>query len=276
MLMAPNSMPTTIGTADGLSYYREGTNGAAVLLVHGVTGSPIEMKYVAKALHRAGFSVYAPLLAGHGQDLAALRRSRWQDWYESVADAAYLLARRADRLHVAGVCMGGMLGLRLADEDANIRSLAIYSPLLRYDGWNTPWHYRLDRHGIPVAARLGLGRWITLKERAPYGIKSDRIRRLLADGIRGTLPAFPLDTLYENKKLIGHATRIMPNVTTPTLLVHAEHDDVAGPLNPIRIKAMMGGPCEIAWLSNSYHMVHIDQEHALVSELSRKFFDRTT
>jgi carboxylesterase len=31
---------------------------AAVLLIHGLTGTPSEMRHVAKGLHRAGFTVY--------------------------------------------------------------------------------------------------------------------------------------------------------------------------------------------------------------------------
>lgn len=271
MLMTMQS--TRSVASDGLTYYREGTNGAAVMLVHGVTGSPVEMKYVAKALHRAGYTVYAPLLVGHGRDLATLRRTRWQDWYDGIASAAYLLSRRVDRMFVAGMCMGGLLGLRLAGEDRNVRGIAVYSPLLRYDGWNTPWHYRLDRVGLPIVVGLGLGRWFSLKERSPFGIKSERIRRLLADKLRGTLPAFPLETLYENQKLIDYTLDILPRVTTPTLLVHARDDDVAGPLNPIRIKDRIGGDCTISWLRDSYHMIHVDQEHPLVSKFSREFFD---
>lgn len=272
MTMQSTSSPKSVAS-DGLTYYREGTNGAAVMLVHGVTGSPIEMKYVAKALNRAGYTVYAPLLAGHGRDLAALRRTRWEDWYDGIASAAYLLSRRVDRMFVAGMCMGGLLGLRLANEDRNVCGLAIYSPLLRYDGWNTPWHYRLDRVGLPIVVALGLGRWFSLKERSPFGIKSVRIRRLLADGIRGTLPAFPLETVYENQKLIAYTLEILPKVITPTLLIHAREDDVAGPLNPVRVKDRIGGECTIAWLRDSYHMIHIDQEHHLVSTFSREFFD---
>ena len=36
-----------------------------VLLVHGLGGTPIEMRYVALALSRAGHSVSVPQLAGH-------------------------------------------------------------------------------------------------------------------------------------------------------------------------------------------------------------------
>jgi carboxylesterase len=277
MLMTLSKGLAPLPPADGLSYFRKGNHDAGVLLVHGVTGSPVEMKYIAKALHRAGYTVYAPLLSGHGNDLATLRRTRWQAWYETVRAAADLLALHVDTVFVAGVCMGGMLALRLARDNHAIRGVAVYSALIQYDGWNMPYHYRLGRLTVPVAIGLGIGRWINLKERAPFGIKSDRIRRLLVDGgggIRGTLPAFPTETLHENLKLIAETKSALPHISTPTLLVHARDDDVSGPRNPVFIQRKIGGPCEIEWLDNSYHMIHVDQEHQAVSARSSAFFDR--
>ncbi len=275
MLMKLNNQTAPFVPDDGLTYFRKGTNGAGVLLVHGVTGSPVEMKYVAKALHRAGYTVYAPLLAGHGIDLASLRRTHWQDWYQTVRRASADLATQVERVFVAGVCMGGLLGLRLARDNAAVRGVAVYSALLQYDGWNMPYHYRIGRLTVPLAIGLGLGPRIALKERPPFGIKSDRIRRLLVEtgnGIRGTLPAFPAETLHENLKLIAETKSILPQISTPTLLVHARDDDVSGPNNPLTIQRMIGAPCQIAWLHDSYHMIHIDQEHHIVSERSSSFF----
>lgn len=262
---------------DGLAYFCQGTTNKAVILLHGVTGSPVEMKYIAKGLNRAGYTVYAPLLAGHGVDIATLRQSRWQDWYQSADEAFHLLEKVADHIYVAGVCVGGLLGLRLARDNPSIKAATVYSPLLQYDGWNAPYHYRLGRLTVPIAVCLGVSRWINLRERSPFGIKSDRIRRLLAEqgnGIRGTLPAFPVDTLHQNLKLFEATKAILPEIATPTLLMHAHEDDLSGPGNPLYIQRYIGGHCEIEWLNNSYHMIHVDQEHALVAERTRDFFDR--
>ncbi len=261
---------------DGLSYLGRGTNGRGVLLVHGVTGSPIEMKYIAKHLHRAGYTVYAPLLAGHGVDMATLRRSRWEDWYHSLAQNCDWFKGEVDQVVMAGVCVGGLLGLRLAHHDPAIKAATIYSPLLEYDGWNAPRHYRYGFISVPIAVHLGFSRFIALKERPPFGIKSDRIRRLLAetpDGIRGTLPAFPVDTLHQNLRLFAEMEKLLSKIITPTLLVHATEDDLGSPNNALHIQKKLAGPCEIEWLHNSYHMVHVDQEHRIASERTRTFFD---
>ena len=50
------------------SFYLEGRTDKGVLLVHGLTGAPAEMKFVGKQLHKRGFTVYGPTLPGHCLD----------------------------------------------------------------------------------------------------------------------------------------------------------------------------------------------------------------
>ena len=56
----------------------------SVLLIHGLTGSPFEMKYLARKLNKAGFTVKGPCLEGHCTTLKNLSKTNWEDWYRSV------------------------------------------------------------------------------------------------------------------------------------------------------------------------------------------------
>ena len=62
--------------------WRAGRSG--VLLVHGLTGTPNEMRFVARGLHEAGYTVHAVQLAGHCGSAEDLVKTGWQDWYASV------------------------------------------------------------------------------------------------------------------------------------------------------------------------------------------------
>lgn len=268
--------PRIITLGDGLSLFGRGSNGKAVLLIHGITGSPVEMKYLAKGLHKAGYTVYAPLLSGHGVDVSLLRKTTWEDWYRGAYAAAQWLSLQSTQVFVSGVCVGGMLGLKLAKDMPAIRGAAIYSPLFDYDGWNAPFYYRLGRISVPIAMSLGVAKYIVLRERHPFGIKSDRIRRLLTgsgDGIRGTLPAYPPETLYQNYRLFDWIKAALPDIRTPTLVVHSTQDDLSNPRNAQYLADRIGARCDVAWLHNSYHMIHVDQEHSTVVERTRAFFD---
>src|SRR5512140_677964 len=90
--------------------------GPAALCLHGFTGTPYDVAPVARALAEAGFAVSAPLLAGHGTDVAALAASTWNDWVESAEAALVRIKAASDGSPVSlvGFSMGGLLALRLA------------------------------------------------------------------------------------------------------------------------------------------------------------------
>ncbi len=55
-----------------------GTNGEAIILIHGMTGTPHEMRFLANYLNRQGYAIYCPRLANHGAPLHILQMSKWQ------------------------------------------------------------------------------------------------------------------------------------------------------------------------------------------------------
>jgi carboxylesterase len=65
---------------------------------------------------------------------------------------------------------------------------------------------------------------------------------------------------------------MLPNMRVPTLLIHAREDDVSHPRNARRIKRLHGGECDLIYLDNSYHMIHVDQERDRVADMTATFF----
>ena len=61
-----------------------GDGRTGFLLIHGLGGTPLELKFVAKGLARQGFTVHCPQLAGHCGDESDLLATDWRDWYASV------------------------------------------------------------------------------------------------------------------------------------------------------------------------------------------------
>ena len=48
------------------------------LLIHGLGGTPVEMRYIAQGLARAGYTVHVPQLAGHCGTVEELKATTWQ------------------------------------------------------------------------------------------------------------------------------------------------------------------------------------------------------
>src|SRR5512138_328118 len=117
------------------------------LLIHGLGGTPVELRFVAQGLTRAGFAVYCPLLEGHGGTEAELNATTWQDWYDSVVAAHDELRARCDMIIVGGLSSGALLALRLAAERRDeIASTVLFAPTLWPNGWAVPRALRLMKY----------------------------------------------------------------------------------------------------------------------------------
>ena len=73
-----------------------GKGRTGFLLIHGLGGTPVELKFVAKGLARRGFLVHCCQLAGHCGSEADLVATTWHDWYASVVTAFDELRATAD------------------------------------------------------------------------------------------------------------------------------------------------------------------------------------
>jgi carboxylesterase len=84
-----------------------------VLLLHGFSGSPWEVRPLGDALSARGFHVHAPLLPGHGSTPEALRFVTWRDWLSAADDALEKLFARFEEVSLAGLSMGALLGIKI-------------------------------------------------------------------------------------------------------------------------------------------------------------------
>jgi carboxylesterase len=257
-------------------HLRGGRSG--VLLIHGLTGTPTEMRFVGNGLHRAGFSVLGVQLAGHCGDESDLLATGWRDWYASVVEAAARLRGQVDHLFVAGLSMGALLALKLAiDSPRDVDGLGLYGTTFVHDGWATPPIGRLA-FLLPLLTSLGIGRDRNSPECEPYGIKDERMRRrivgamLEGDSHAAGLAGFPWPALAEFQRLSRYVRHRIGRVRAPCLVVHSGHDDVASLRNVRIVERGVHAPVETLLLDNSYHMVTVDQERGRLIERSASFF----
>lgn len=246
------------------------------LLVHGLAGTPAEMKILGKRLNRYGFTVLCPQLAGHCASEEELSTTCWSDWSRSVEDAFDALSRHMDAVFVGGLSAGAVLSLRHAQRyPGRARGLALYSTTLRYDGWTIPKLSFL----LPLILKTPyFGKRYRFEEAFPYGIMDDKLRgRILAqmqsgDAAAAGFTATPGASLKQLWGLVAAVKRDLPSIKTPTLIVHAGNDDIASARsNALYVRDHIGGPTELLLLDRSYHMVTIDQERNVVGDATARF-----
>ncbi|WP_082493427.1 carboxylesterase [Acidovorax sp. Leaf160] len=243
-----------------------------VLLIHGLTGTPNEMRLLAKGLHRAGFTVLAVQLAGHCGTQDDLIATRWQDWVDSVRRGADRLMQHTGRPIVAcGLSMGALLALALAIErPKQVAGVVALSTTFRYDGWSIPGYTRLA-FLLPLFKALGIGRRSVFMEAPPYGIKDEALRERVVsqmhagDSAAAGLPGNPWWSVIELRALSAHVRRNLGRVRAPCLVMHARHDDIAAAGNAEEIvRGVRHAPVELVLLDDSYHMITIDRDRRTV------------
>jgi carboxylesterase len=257
------------------SFVLEGSRLKGALLIHGLTGAPGEMRYLAKKLHRAGFTVHVPQLAGHGADPETLLQTTWCDWLASVREAHRRLAERVEEVYVAGVCLGGALGVALAAECPTIKAAAVYSITFEYDGWSVP-RWSVAAPWLHLSARIPFVRRIGIREAHPFGLKNERLRKRIVEAphefAEGALDYLPFGSLCQMYRLGRYVERVGPLVHQPTLILHAREDDMSSPRNAWRLQRALGSVAVVRLLDNSYHLIHVDQERDLVAQMTADFF----
>ena len=103
-----------------------------VLLLHGLTGSPAEMRLLGESLAEAGFTVLAVRLPGHGTIPEDLERMTAGDWLSAAMDGYAVLASdaRVRRIAVVGHSMGALLALMLASLRDVSKVVSVAAPIV--------------------------------------------------------------------------------------------------------------------------------------------------
>ena len=237
-----------------------------VLCLHGLTGTPFEVRPLAEALGGFGYSVEAPLLEGHGRDLAALAATRWPDWQRSAEETLGALWRRTGRrIAVIGFSMGGLLALRLARAyPERIAAVVAMSTPLRLRG--------LQVRGIRLLARLPpalrVGPLANFPKLAGADVSDLEMRRM-----NPCNQAFPLCVLESLLELMSETRADLPHVTAPALVVHGRQDHTVPLDDSFELTGSLGSEViDRLWLDKSFHLVALDVERQKVIETAARFF----
>jgi len=276
-------MVLSIDEALGPTGYYEQHGEDAVLLIHGLTGTPAEMRPIAKRLAKQGFSIMCPALAGHCREAGELRKSKWQDWYASMEQAFEALKAQHRRVFIAGLSIGALLAIKLAAEKGEkVAGLGLMSSTFFYDGWNMP---RLKRKFLlPVVLHSPLRYFLHWDETPPYGIKCERTRAMVHAvlenrdaqatekvGIFRTSAV----TIHESNRFIKVAKAALPHVKSPALIVHSTEDDTASLKNAHFVAKKLGTrQIETFFVDDTYHVVTLDKRRDDIAKRMAEFFKK--
>lgn len=223
------------------------------------------MRPLGEALAGRGFPCVAVRLAGHGTTVEDLARTRWTDWFASVAAAADELGRRVPRLTVAGMSMGGLLALHLAaTRPERVSALVLCGTPIRLGD--------LRVRALPFLAHMPwtARRWATIPKDGGPDI-ADPVMRAASPSYR----AMPLAGILELLRLQATVRAELGRVTQPALLLHGRHDHSVPLGNLERLRRGLGSRVvETHVLERSFHVVTVDVERELVGRFAGDFLER--
>ena len=257
--------------------YKVAGGPVGVLLVHSLGGTPVELRYLAQAFAREGYTVNCPFIPGMtgGTDISGI--SSYEDWYAGLERAYEELSRTCDTIYVGGLSAGAILALRLAaSKPQGIRGVMLFAPTLWPNGWAIPWYFNFFR----LVRDRFVARMFHFRQRAPYGIKDERIRKFVIESFAAD--DRPVEDLFgrggglvfQFRRLVSQVKPQLGGIKQPALIMHPRFDDQSDLSNAFTLQRKLGGAVETVVLEDCYHMITLDRQRHVVVDRATEFIDR--
>lgn len=215
-------------------FYYKGNN-TGVLLIHGFTGTPSEVRLLGEFLRDKGYTVRGILLKGHGTTPEDMKRSNCRDWIHGAVEGYKSLKRDCDEVFAVGFSMGGLLSLYLA-RNYDIKGAAALSAPIRIQRSKAVFYY--------------------IKKIFMAHIISDK-REIRTNGYWRA----PLISVYNLFKLIRYIKANLKHIEKPVLIVQSYEDKTVHPISANIIYNNLGSKDKsIIYLHKSGHVITCGNE----------------
>lgn len=225
-------------------------DSSAVLLMHGFTASPWEVRELGEHLSKENLTVYGPLLAGHGTDVVELKYTKWEEWYETANRSYNLLKDEFDCVYVGGMSTGSLLALKLAREYDVCGIVAIGTPIFFQD-----WKARFA--------------WIA-KYFFPY--TEAQLKEEIKPYYYDKRPTAAVAELYEMARLMKDR---ISEIDEPVIIIHSLEDRTIKPESSSYLMEHIGSEDKkLVWIENSEHVIIKDRNRQYVFGLVSDFIKK--
>lgn len=229
-------------------------SNTGILLIHGFAGSSYDMKYLSDYLKKKGFSISNVLLDGHGTTPKALKATNHLDWIKSAEEAYQELSKYCEEIFIAGLSMGGAIGLHLAHK-YNIKGIISLS---------TPMKILNRQHcayALVKNIRLLMRKEVkVIRQEESFIIRYDKTS---------------IKSLVNLLQLINIVKGSLYNMDKPILIMQSYADETVHPKSANYIyKRVASADKSIIFLYKSGHMITCDCEKEQVFEEIYNFISK--
>lgn len=192
-------------------FFFEGTNGKAILLVHGWTATPYELRRLGRYLNEFGYTVSAPLLRGHGSVPKELEKVNWTDWLIDMERELEILKNKCSKIFIGGTSIGSDLSLILAKNHQEISGLVLMA---------TPYKLKFEPLVLFFAKILGKIHPYWRKHYPPTFGAYNTITRLIS------YQTYPIKSAIEIFQLVKETREVITDIKKPCFLIQSASDHI--------------------------------------------------
>jgi carboxylesterase len=254
----PSTEPVAASSVvDPSAFDLPGGGRSAALCLHGLTGTPYEVRSLAEAISATGIRAVGPALPGHNETPERLAATSHTDWLEAARAEFQRLREDCESVFVVGISMGGLLALALAQEEPVDALAVIGTPLALCQ---------------PCAWLIPLAKY--LRPMPPKSWGSD-IHDPAARARHPGYQVMPMNSVHELQRLQRRVRPQLARITAPILVAHGVHDRTARPRDAVEIRDSVSSEVrDYLLLAASGHIVPVDFDGPALAQAVAEFLAR--
>lgn len=233
-------------------FHFEGSNGKAILLIHGWTVVPYEIRRLGKYLNENGYTVSGPILRGHGTEPKDLVGIKWSNWLTDITKAYNELKARHEKVFIGGTSIGSNLAVMLAAKKPEAAGIILMA---------MPYRIKMEPLVILFAKINSFIRQYKKKFYPPTFGVATTITRLIS------YQTYPIKSALETFDLIKMTREKLPEVKQPCLIMQSSSDHIVARNNLELIYQNIGSEVKKKkYIQRAYHTFISDIKNEEVFE----------
>lgn len=251
----PHKMTKSV-QPDHKAYMLTCGSDTAVVLVHGILGSPAQLRFLAEALCREGFDCHALLLPGHGGSGGVFSATQFGEWQRHVCDSVQACGERYRKLYLIGHSLGGLLCLQ-ASLERDIAGIVLL---------NTPLAFKISLKQLAVSFRV----LFSSPEKDDPMLSAYREAKSVSNGRLHQYPLW-LRQFVSLIRTIEQTKRILQAVNAKTLIIQSIKDESVAKRSPAMLRnGMSKSTSQVVPLPASCHCYFTEPDRQrMIGEIVR-------
>jgi len=214
-------------------------NENVIVFIHGILGSPDQLRFLAEALFKRSFDCVTLLLPGHGGTSKSFYSTPGKMWEEYINHTVEKLKRKYKRIFLVGHSLGGLLCLNCAAKNEISGIILI----------NTPIKFKLTYQQVAFSLRI----LFTSKDEDNAFLSAYRNGYSIGASKFYEYPLW-LRQFFSLYKYARSSAKILETIKTKVLIVQSDRDEsVHRKSSKMLILGLKKSVCTFIRLEDSFH-----------------------